>query len=236
MKQPDYFLINLKVDRSIDIKMRWKSQPEWIALQEDIRSALSRGAELPDDLPMLEAEFGGGIIKLADLRGIDLSNLSIGHVDLAYCCFDDADFSATRFEGTYLQYSSMAYAWFDAANWNRVQASPISAICAIFGSAHIHNSFLMGSNLDSVNFHNATITNTALTGSELGWARLSDAAHLDKVDITAASFKFAQEIRRLLASGGVVGLPNEAVGSWQKRRVGDAVELSEANSTSQRVA
>lgn len=236
MTLPDYFLINLKADRSIDIKMRWKSQPEWIDLQEDIRSALSRGAELPDNLTMLEVEFSGGIINLVDLRGIDLSNLSIGNVDLAYCCFDDADFSNTRFEGTYLQYSSMAYARFTSSNWTRVQASPISAIGAIFEGSHIHHSFLMRSNLDSVNFGDSTIANTALTGSQMGWAKLSDAAHLDNVDITAASFKFAQEAKRLLASGGVVGLPKEAAGNVQKWRIDDDVELGETSPMPQSIA
>jgi uncharacterized protein YjbI with pentapeptide repeats len=236
MRQPDYFLINLKADQTIDLKTRWKTQPEWISLQETVRSALADGGGLPADLPMIEAEFGGGIIKLVDLRGIDLSNLSIGKIVLAYCCFDFADFAATRFESTYLQYSSMAEARFNSSNWNKVQASPISAIRASFVGAHIHKSFLMRSNLDGVIFRNSTITNTALTGSVLGSARLSGAEHLNKVDITEVSLDSEQEVAQLRTNCGVVGLPKGTVSDLQKWRVGDVVELSETNPSPQWVA
>jgi uncharacterized protein YjbI with pentapeptide repeats len=212
MAQLNYFLIRLLANQDSTLQSRWRTQPEWIERQEQIRTALGRGGELPTDLPIIKAQFGDGTIKMADLRGIDLSNLAIGAADLAYCCFDGANFSATRFDSTYLQYASMNDASLHCSNWNQVQASPISACRSAFTGAHIHDSFFMRSNLENANFANATITGTALSGSLLGAGNLTNAATLRNVDISdllLATKGVGKAVGIQLASrDGVVGIPN----------------------------
>lgn len=211
MTQPDYFLIKLRADDSVDVKGRWTTQSEWIALQAQIRAALGSGGELPDNLPMLEAEFGDGLIKLVDLRGIDLSNLTIGKADLSYCCFDQANFFDTRFDGTYLQYSSMASARFDQSNWANVQASPISAPNAFFGNGCMSGSFLMRSDFTNADFAGYYIFYTALLGSMMVGAKLLR-TKFRGVDITDVLFDRCAWAA-LQEDRGVLGLPlviNEA--------------------------
>lgn len=206
MKPDEYFLIKVQDDFSQDFLQRWKT-PAGQALENRIRLALTTGAGIPDDLAMLEATFANGTIKLADLRGIDLSDLSVGNVDLTYCCFDGANFAGTKFEGTCLQYSSMANAKFDAAEWNNVQASPISACGASFRSMHIQNSFLMRSDLDDVNFTGSLFEKTAFVGSRFGAAKLSNASYLADVDITQILLSSAWEKKRLTEMAGAIGAP-----------------------------
>jgi uncharacterized protein YjbI with pentapeptide repeats len=206
MNQASYFSIRLREEHPYDYMQRWHV-PYGVALRESIIAALTAGQDLPEDIPMLEAEFANGIIKLVDLRGIDLSGLAIGDVDLSYCCFDRANFSGSQFEGTHLQYSSMNDAKFNSVKWDRVQASPISACGASFNEATIQSSFLMHSDLEGANFYNAILRQTPFVGCMLGRAKLSAAAQHVQIDITQAILLDEEELQRLAVLSNLIGLP-----------------------------
>ena len=206
MNQASYFSIRLREEHPYDYMQRWHV-PYGVALRESVIAALTAGQDLPEDIPMLEAEFANGIIKLVDLRGIDLSGLAIGDVDLSYCCFDRANFSGSQFEGTHLQYSSMNDAKFSSAKWDRVQASPISACGASFNEATIQSSFLMHSDLEGANFYNAILRQTPFVGCMLGRAKLSAAAQHVQIDITQVILADEEELQRLAVLPNAIGLP-----------------------------
>jgi uncharacterized protein YjbI with pentapeptide repeats len=185
---------------------RWKTS-RFQALEVAVRQAVTRGEDIPADAPSIEVECDGANIQLVDLRGINLSGLTIGKVDLTYCCFDGADFQNSRFKGTLIQYSSFSDASLDGVEWDSVQASPISANRVSFRSARIRHSFLMRSSLTDAKFEDAEIENTALVGSLLGNSTLANAHKLSAVDISQVYLSSEAEEVALLERDGVSGRP-----------------------------
>jgi uncharacterized protein YjbI with pentapeptide repeats len=164
------------------VTSRW-STDSFKDLQERVRQAIKCSSELPEDIPGIEAESAGGSMELLDLRGIDLSRMEIGEVDLSYCCFDGANFFKSRLERTHLQFSSFMSANFDRSTWKFVQASPIFANNASFKSANIDSSFLMRSSFIKAFFRLAQIHNVAFVGASLQISDLESTNSLSNVDI-----------------------------------------------------
>ncbi|MDO3578256.1 pentapeptide repeat-containing protein [Ralstonia pseudosolanacearum] len=176
---------------------RWKS-PALAEQAEAIREAIAKGEDLPVNVPMVTAKFAGAAIPLADLRGIDLSRLTLKKVDLSYCCFERANFTDTKFIGTHVQYSSFENAKLDGVVWQEVQASPIFADSASFRNAHIENSFLMGASLNGADFGDAELSNTALVGSTFEHASLDHANVLLALDISETVLTDSSRLRHSL--------------------------------------
>lgn len=207
MKLPSFFNAKIMAPTSSEsLKARWLS-PEFSELTSAIRTAIRSGNELPEDIPLIDASWLGKTLKLADLRGIDLSGLTIGELDLTYCCFDEANFTETEFIGTYIQYSSFSNARLDKTTWESVQASPVDALGASFFRAFINNTFLMGSNLDGAKFEHAIIKKTALTGSNLKNSTIGKSKQLSEIDITQVILDDTAEVKKALASNNIKGLP-----------------------------
>ncbi len=92
--------------------------------------------------------------ELLDLRGIDLSGINIGQLDLSYSCFDCASFENSRLEYTWLQFSCWQGINFNRAELINLQASPMFMINPSFLDTVVEDSF----------FDNSTIIEPKVNG------------------------------------------------------------------------
>jgi CheY-like chemotaxis protein len=171
-----------------------------------IRAAVRAERELPDEITSIEAKYGDKTITLADLRGFNFGDAKIGAIDLSYCSLDFADFRGASFDGTHVQLSSLRHALLDDTRWVKVQASPVDALGASLRGALIERSFLMHSDLHSVDFSRATLKSTRVAGCDLRNASLST-CRLENVDISNAELSDDPSIRIWLGTQDVSGTP-----------------------------
>lgn len=130
---------------------------------ELIRHCIEINKPIPSIFPDLNLSFyNTEKNQFLDLRGINLSDMNIGEVDLAYCVLDYANFSYCSLNKTQFQYSRMISVDFSYAQLNQIQMSPIDAMHANFNNAVISHSFMMASNLDFIEKDNIQLINTDL--------------------------------------------------------------------------
>lgn len=135
---------------------------------ELIRNCIELNKPIPSIFPNLTLSFfDSEKSDFLDLRGINLSDLTIGEVDLSYCILDYADISYCNLNQTKFQYSRMISVDFSHSYLEKIQMSPIDAMHAKFNNATINNSFLMASNLDFIEKDNLQLINTDINTCSL---------------------------------------------------------------------
>jgi uncharacterized protein YjbI with pentapeptide repeats len=163
---PEYTLQDIE-----HFKTRWNSE------LQPVREGIVLAIENQDE-PSLHAAFKdlkdvvylyhNNEVKLLDLRGIDLSNLSFGDMDFSYCCFDFSDLNYCFFDGTHFQYSSFKCSNLKNSTWIHTQAAPVSLIQSDLTDAVIKSSFLM-----HADFYKAITDNLLLPQTDIVQAQLN---------------------------------------------------------------
>lgn len=152
-------------------KSRWDGELK--PFRDDIVQAIENNDEKLLDsvilkIPTINYIYHNQDVKLVDLRGIDLSNLSFSKMDLAYCCFDFSNLNHCFFDKTHFQYSSFQHARLKNTTWIHVQGSPTSLIESDLSDSIIKDSFFMQSD-----FYRAHTDNLMLPGSGVEGTRLN---------------------------------------------------------------
>lgn len=153
------YQIDSKVGDFHLLRERWQEN-DWSLLRFKLVANILANQDDLANFPKTEITAYGKIIKLLDFRCIDLKGLSIGEIDLSYCCFDGADFENCMFKETSFQYSTFRYANFANTQWNKVQASPVSLAYATLENAKLENSFFIGSDYAELNTEDIKLINT----------------------------------------------------------------------------
>lgn len=127
-----------------------------------IRHALVEQGQPPDEHPTITVRFLGGFHQLSDLRGLDLSALTLHEADLAYCALDHVNLGRSTLTRVQLQYSRMIGASMRQCRLIDLQASPIDARQVDLTDAMIQDGFFMGSSFDRADFTRARIASDHL--------------------------------------------------------------------------
>jgi uncharacterized protein YjbI with pentapeptide repeats len=145
-----------------DLRRRWGKDRT-----KAIKHAIINNVDLPRIFPQIEVEYAGKIIKLEDLRGIDLSGTEIGEYDLAYCALDFSNMEDCVFKGTHFQYSRLIKASLKRTKLFNVQASPIDGRYLDFSKSTLTECFMSNSDLSQTRFLDAIMERCDLTESRI---------------------------------------------------------------------
>ena len=121
---------------------------EALAANQDLRVVLRR-------LPGADEVF-----DWLDLRGIDLSGLTIRTNEFVAASLDFACLDRCHFKGAILDNASLLYTAFNHATFSRTQMQSVKALHASFDGANFNGVLAMNADLSYGSFHGAVIVNS----------------------------------------------------------------------------